>query len=153
VPEARIIHVHDESWPQVQNRYRREALALRHIDDHAHFSGWDFMRLLFSNVVADSRRALHQGRLAREFGSILRFRYHQFLGTWQGYIGPPEVSVALRQRFYYPAGNEYDGETMLPDRRAIDYARLMPTAAPGMPLTLVSDNPAAHPASKRRRAR
>lgn len=102
IADAEIVHVHDETWTQVQNRYRREALAMRHIDKDARFSLLDFVRLLAANIAADLCVAFAQGVLTRELNSILRFRYHQMLGTYQGYNGPPELSAELRQRFYYP---------------------------------------------------
>ncbi|MEQ1671346.1 MAG: glycosyltransferase, partial [Hyphomicrobium sp.] len=45
-PRAKIVHVHDETWPGIRNRYRREAMALRRIDESAHFTAFDFVRLL-----------------------------------------------------------------------------------------------------------
>ncbi len=100
--DAEIIHVHDESWAQVQNRYRREAIAMRQIDSHARFGRFDFVKLLVGNVFADLRHALHDGVFRKEFRSILRFRTNQFTGTYKGYNDPPEVSADLRQRFYFP---------------------------------------------------
>ena len=103
VAEAEIIHVHNETWEQVQNRYRREAIAMRAIDPHAKFGRGDLARLLFRNVFTDSRVAIRQGRLLPEFASIARFRYNQFAGTYRGYNDPPEISTQLRKRFYYPS--------------------------------------------------
>lgn len=123
-PDAAIVHVHEETWPQVRNRYRREALALRRIDEHAHFSWFDFLRLFARNVVADGRVARRQGVLRREFGSILRFRFNQFLGTWQGHNGPPELSRELKQRFYYPAQATFTGhDDPAHTAQRIDYAQ------------------------------
>lgn len=125
VPEAQIIHVHDETWPQVQNRYRREALALRQIDDHAKFSLIDFLRLLPSHIIADSRIALQQDVLGSEFRSIMRFRFHQLLGTWQGHTGPSDLSDDLRQRFYYPVHkNDHNDDHDIPEAHLIDYEQM-----------------------------
>lgn len=125
VPDAKIIHVHDESWPQVQNRYRREALALRQIDDHASFSLADFARLLVSNIVSDSIQAARSRVLTKEFPSIVRFRFHQLFGTWRGHSGPSDISDALRQRFYFPPDKaDHATETDLPDYHLIDYEHL-----------------------------
>lgn len=100
--EAEIVHVHDETWDQVQNRYRREAIAMRAIDEHAKFTTLDLVWLLTRNVVSDCGAALKQGVLRKEFGSIFKFRYNQLVGTWRGYNGPSDVSAQLRSRFYYP---------------------------------------------------
>jgi len=149
-PDAKIIHVHDETWPQVQNRYRREALALRRIDDHARFSFLDFTRLLAGNILADSRAALRQGVLRAEMNSILHFRFHQLLGTWQGHTGPSDISGELRQRFYFPvAKDDHHGETEIHDRHVIDYDRLKADRPEAPSLVVVSGNAAAGKAQAR----
>jgi rhamnosyltransferase len=103
VAEAEIIHVHDETWRQIQNRYRREAIAMRSIVENARFTRIDFARLFFRTVLQDSRAAWRSSVLKKEFGSIARFRWNQLLGTYRGYNDPPEVSAQLRKRFYYPS--------------------------------------------------
>lgn len=132
--DAPIIHVHDETWQQVQNRYRREALAMRVIDSHAKFSGVDFITLLARNVLSDTAAAMTEGRLRSEFGSILRFRYNQMLGTYKGYNGPPEISVELRNRFYYPMSQEERRRNKSEqDRHIIDYDKLSRDISAGRP--------------------
>lgn len=125
--EAEVVHVHDETWAQVQNRYRREALAMRRIDEHARFSMFDFVWLLGANVAADLGAALRHGVVLKEFGSILAFRFNQMLGTYRGYNDPPEVSAQLRARFYYPTTphdlRRADEEHA---RHRIDYESLQP---------------------------
>lgn len=122
-PEATIVHVHEETWPQVRNRYRREAIALRHIDPGAHFNFFDFLRLFLANTMRDWRMAKKHGVFAKEWKSVARFRFNQFFGAWQGHRGPPEVSRELKKRFYYPAQ-----QTLADDNRdsqgRIDYSHL-----------------------------
>lgn len=103
VAEAEIIHVHDETWNRVRNRYRREAMAMKKINDQAKFSLLDFMRLLPRNVITDYRAAYKMGVLSRELLSILLFRLNQFWGTYRGYSNPCEITSELRDRFYFPA--------------------------------------------------
>ena len=116
-----MIHVHDETWQQVKNRYRREAMAMRSIDEHAHFTRSDFIALLTRNVVSDVRAAWSQGALREELGSILRFRYNQLAGTYRGFNGPSEISAQLRERFYYPGEH---GRPHHPPRGGRGYDRL-----------------------------
>ena len=124
VAEAEVIHVHDESWSAIENRYRREAMALRLIDRHAHFTRRDFARLLVRSVVSDARAASAQGRLRRELGSILMFRYHQLAGTYRGFNGPSEASQELRERFFYPGENGIGDERSISPETMIDYPAL-----------------------------
>ncbi|BAQ15716.1 glycosyltransferase [Methyloceanibacter caenitepidi] len=123
--EAEIVHLHDETWDQVQNRYRREAIAMRAIDEHAKFSRLDFGWLLAQHVLSDGMHALKQGVLRREWGSICKFRYNQLLGTWRGFNGPSDVSAELRARFYYPTRPHHHHGHAAVERRPIDYDRLL----------------------------
>ncbi len=101
--DAEIVHVHNETWSQVRNRYRREAIAMRQIDENASFGRLDFLRYLLVSALSDLRIANRLGVLRREFKSILLFRYNQFMGTFQGYKDPDDVSAELRARFYFPS--------------------------------------------------
>lgn len=125
VAEAEIVHVHDETWEQVQNRYRREAIAMRAIDPHAKFDRGDLVRLLFRNVLTDARMALRQGVLLKELGSIWKFRSNQLIGTYRGYNDPPEITQKMRKRFYYPTRHRDQTRGHLEhEHHAIDYEKL-----------------------------
>ena len=103
-PDAEIIHVHDERFRQIFNRYRREAIAMRRIFPHEHFNLWDFVRLCAGNIISDFRHAKHDGAIQGNIISILLFRLMQFGGTYRGYNQRSPVTDQLRQRFYYPKG-------------------------------------------------
>lgn len=124
VAEAPVIHVHEESWPQVYNRYRREAIAMRRILPHERFDLFDFLRLLASSVVHDLGEARRSGCLLREWAGILRFRWCQYFGTYRGYRQRNESDEALRQTFYYPAGIRRASADLAQQagRHPIDYA-------------------------------
>jgi rhamnosyltransferase len=129
VAEAPVVHVHDESFPQVVNRYRREAIAHKQIYDEHGMRLTTAVRLGVANIVGDARDARRRGVLATQLPDIVRFRGAQFYGTYRGFRQRGPVTELLRQRFYYPpdsdhrvAGNEpslgsaidYDGP--LPNR-------------------------------------
>jgi glycosyltransferase involved in cell wall biosynthesis len=104
VAEAPVIHVHEESWLQVANRYRREAIAHRRIF-HDHRIGMvNAFRLGFANIVSDYYHAIREGVLLTNLGSIPAFRAAQFWGTYHGFAQQGSVSAAVRRRFYYPRG-------------------------------------------------
>lgn len=104
VAEAEIIHVHSESPAAVFNRYRREAMAFKHLYPEAHFSLYDFVRLTSANILSDLWHAARQHQLWRNFGSIFWFRFMQFHGTRLGYRESGLLTPQLRQTFYYPRG-------------------------------------------------
>ena len=60
---AAVVHVHDKSWRQVLNRYRREALALKKIAPEESFGLADFIGCFIRNVVSDLRHAWRDGQL------------------------------------------------------------------------------------------
>ena len=101
--EAEIIHVHNETWRGIYNRYRRESMAFKQIYPHETFHFTDFIRLWFSNVWSDWRAASGEHVLGKEWTNIMRFRAMQFWGTYQGYRRSGPLTWKLKQTFYYPA--------------------------------------------------
>ena len=102
MPEAEIIHVHEETTPSIFNRYRREAMAFKQIYPEEKFGLGDFLRLFTLNALNDWQAAARQGVLRRNFRAILQFRYLQFYGTYQGYQEKGPLTWKLRKSFYYP---------------------------------------------------
>lgn len=102
--EAEVIHVHNETWRGVFNRYRREGMAFKRIYPHETFGLRDLVRLFSTNVNSDLRAARTQGVLKQEWRSILHFRWNQFRGTYLGYRQSGPLTWTLKQTFYYPAG-------------------------------------------------
>jgi len=100
--EALIVHVHEETWRKIKNRYEREAIALKTILPNVHFNKLDFVKLFVSNTISDLFHAMRQRVLFREFKGIFMFRLMQFWGTYSGhqYAGP--FTSELKTRFYYP---------------------------------------------------
>ena len=56
VSEAEVIHVHNETWSGVFNRYRREGMAFKRIYPHEKFSLFDLFRLFFVNSNNDMKQ-------------------------------------------------------------------------------------------------
>jgi glycosyltransferase involved in cell wall biosynthesis len=101
VPEAEIVHVHNETPRGVYNRYRREAMALRKIYPEAHFNFYDFLRLTFTNILSDLWHAFREHVLLKNIASIFWFRFMQFHGTRMGHRETSLVTPQLRETFYY----------------------------------------------------
>jgi glycosyltransferase involved in cell wall biosynthesis len=100
--EAEIVHVHDESWESVMNRYRREAIALKRIFPRQHFHFWNFLYLCTGNICSDLYHAWHDGVLLSNLKDIFLFRLMQFWGTYRGFSHSGPVGSELKARFYYP---------------------------------------------------
>lgn len=103
VADAPVVHVHEETWSIIRNRYRREAMAYARIMEGAKMSLADALGLALSNIVGDYREAMRHDRLRGNVLSIPHFRFAQFIGAWEGFRAPDHMSARLRERFYYPA--------------------------------------------------
>jgi rhamnosyltransferase len=101
VAEAEIVHVHNETPRGVFNRYRREAMAFKHIHPEAHFNLYDFVRLTTTNIFSDLYHAAREGVLRKNILSIFWFRFMQFHGTRIGYRESSLLTPQLRETFYY----------------------------------------------------
>jgi rhamnosyltransferase len=124
VAEAEVVHVHNETPRQTYNRYRREAIALKHVFPQERFHLWDFVRLFLANVFSDYSHAVGDGAVRRELLGIPRFRLLQFWGTYRGFAQRGPVTSQLRQTFYYPNARTSSGAQVTapePERR-IEYA-------------------------------
>jgi len=101
VAEAEIVHVHNETPRGVFNRYRREAMAFKHIHPEAHFNLYDFVRLTIANIFSDLWHAARERVLWKNIASIFWFRFMQFHGTRMGYRESGSLTAQLRETFYY----------------------------------------------------
>lgn len=100
--DALIIHVHNETYRQIYNRYKREAIAFHRIFKNETFTLWDFCKLFCLNLFSDYDHALEEGCFLKEFFDIKLFRFQQFRGTYMGFKHKKELSPQLRRIFYYP---------------------------------------------------
>jgi glycosyltransferase involved in cell wall biosynthesis len=105
VAEAPVVHVHEESFKQVLNRYRREAIAHKDIYNDQEMGIATAARLAAINILGDYREAVGGGCLMENAVDIPRFRLAQFIGTYRGFSQSGPVTDVLKRRFYYPSAN------------------------------------------------
>jgi rhamnosyltransferase len=105
VAEAPVVHVHDESFKQVFNRYRREAIAHKDIYNDQEMGIATAVRLAAINILGDYREAFGTGLIQEHLTDIPRFRIAQFAGSYRGFAQSGPVTDVLRRRFYYPSNN------------------------------------------------
>jgi rhamnosyltransferase len=109
---APVVHVHDETFNKVKNRYKREAIALKKIFPNQKISFFDFVRLSIGNIISDSVYALKEKDFLSNFSGIVQFRFMQFWGTYQGFKQKGDVNNELKRRFYYPNNFKSDQSTI-----------------------------------------
>ena len=103
VADAPVVHVHEETWDRIRNRYRREAIAYARIMGQREISAVEAVGLAAANVVSDYVHAAREGVLFGEnLVGVPAFRAAQFLGAWEGYRQQGRITEGLKRRFYYP---------------------------------------------------
>lgn len=122
VATAPVVHAHEESWAQIANRYRREAIAHHRIYPDHGMGAFEAIRLAAANIASDYVHAARESMLGESLTSIPAFRIAQFIGTYRGFRQRGETSAVLRRRFYYPHGWRRPlGQEAPPNARPIDY--------------------------------
>jgi len=106
VAEAEIIHVHNESWRGISNRYKREGMAFKAIYPQEQFGLIEFFKAFFTNVRLDLKTAINKKVFLKKWQQIIGFRWNQFLGTYQGYNQSGPLTWKLKQTFYYPQNHD-----------------------------------------------
>ena len=121
--ESTVIHVHEESFMQIQNRYRREAIAFKAIYPSANFSLSNFFWMSFSNIISDYYYSILKREFFNAFFSIPFFRFNQFWGTYTGYRQIGAVPAELKKIFYFPNGlnNDKNKLSKAKNNRLINY--------------------------------
>ena len=102
VAEACVYHIHDEAWPQVRNRYEREAIALATVMPEVHFDFANFVSAFARSVLKDSFRAMQAGKFFKEVDTILLFRFNQFWGGFQGMRLAKSIARIKSKNYFYP---------------------------------------------------
>lgn len=129
VAGASVVHAHDESWGQLVNRYRREAIAHKRIYHEQGMSAFDAARLTIGNIASDYIHAVRDGVIVRNLAAIPAFRVAQFWGTYRGFNQRGEASAILRRHFYYPhEWRRPEEDAPQPDARPINYDASDPPA-------------------------
>lgn len=120
VAEAAVFHHHQESWAQVKRRFEREALALRSIMPEVQLSRIDVVRFIFASTWGDWKAASRNGITSTSRMEMLRYRWHQFTGSFKGNHEHRLLSREAKEHFFYPNVSEKadQDEWLKPVRRA-----------------------------------
>jgi len=102
VAEAPVYHYHSETWSQVRRRYEREAIALQQIMPNIHMRLLDALRYFLRSIWNDSIHAHRQGLLREVLLNIMRYRYHQYLGSYRGNHDHRKLSRVQQDEYFYP---------------------------------------------------
>jgi hypothetical protein len=102
VAEAPVYHHHSETWPQVRRRFEREAIALQQIMPNIHVGLLDTLRYTLRSIWGDAVHSKRQGLFRQVLPSIVRYRYHQYMGSYRGNHEHRQLSRAQKDEYFYP---------------------------------------------------
>jgi glycosyltransferase involved in cell wall biosynthesis len=122
VADAAVVHVHEEDWSKIRNRYRQEAKAFSRIIGGSKMSISKAVGLALVNIGSDYASAVESGKLRGNLLGIPSFRIAQFLGAWEGFNERDEISARLLRLLYHP-GREGHNEAAYEPGRRIDYSK------------------------------
>ena len=103
-PEAKVVHVHEESYRKIYGRYRREGMALGMILPWERMNLLQAIGLTIHAIRSDLREAFAQSIASKVFASVIRFRVAQYWGTYRGLNWHGSLTGEVRARLYYPEG-------------------------------------------------
>lgn len=122
VSDAEIVHVHNETFRKIYNRYYREALAFKQIFPDEIFRFREFIKFTVANSITDYYHAWHDKAFFGNLFSIPIFRFMQFWGTYKGFLEHGIITSEVKQTFYYPRKMEKQKESQKSyEDRMIDY--------------------------------
>jgi len=113
VPNAPLYHIHEETWAQVDNRYYREAVAMRRISLLSRRNVPAEMLRECAWLIADCWQALASSAnpaaarltLARRYQEILQFRWHKAHGIARGLLtAHPMETASEREALLFDRG-------------------------------------------------
>lgn len=104
-PRAVIFHIHHERWPQVFNRYRREAIAAVRIGLSQPLYTKTNPLWLIIRILSDFFASLPNISFGR-IEEIIHFRYLQWRGTRQGWFYDRNIDLDRdKYTLFYPSAN------------------------------------------------
>ena len=105
VADASVRHIHHETWQQVQRRFEREALALQQICPSVILRRRDLLRYFSRGVIRDLAAGLPTTLTLKTFRQIIRYRFHQYRGSYRGNHLHKKMSSKLRETYFYPTSS------------------------------------------------
>ena len=112
--ESNVQHLHKENYKTIRNRYRREAEALKIIfDEHEIYSSKYNLTLYSSTFIAcmqgfvrgiiyDIRKRQYSELPFKNLIDILKYRYNQYYGTYNGFNKTINKNKMTEMYFYPP---------------------------------------------------
>ena len=102
VADATVYHIHHEKLSQVQRRFEREALALQEICPEVILRRRDVISYSIREVFRDILRKRRSNINLRLISQIVKYRFHQYKGSYKGNHLNKALRSQLRDTYFYP---------------------------------------------------
>ncbi len=103
--DACLVHIHEEKYTQIYNRFKREAIAYKTIFPETEHTLAKAVFDFFKLTGKDLFYAFGLQKSLRKIGQIIPYRFAQCKGSYDGYNRSPEITERMKQEFYYPSMN------------------------------------------------
>ncbi|KAF0135202.1 MAG: family 2 glycosyl transferase [Candidatus Saganbacteria bacterium] len=104
--DAEVIHIHEENYRHIYNRFKREAIAYQAIfPNYYHSFRWAVM-LFALLIVRDFFYGLTHGRLLRKIAQSPLYRFFQIKGLYDGQRNVGRLTMELKTELYFPEANK-----------------------------------------------
>ena len=100
--DACVYHLHHETWPQIQRRFEREALALQQICPEVIIRKRDFLRYFIRAVIKDVSTSGLSLFSVKQMHNIICYRFFQYKGSYKGNHIHKKLSRQIRDSYFYP---------------------------------------------------
>lgn len=103
--DAVICHIHDETYRQIYNRFKRESIAHKTIfPDHPFNARKAFITYLYM-IIRDIYFGFSQKKPFKNIMTVFPYRISEYLGWRDGYLHPGNMNEMLRNELYFPRKN------------------------------------------------
>jgi 2-desacetyl-2-hydroxyethyl bacteriochlorophyllide A dehydrogenase len=103
--DASIVHIHDEDYYKVYNRFKREAIAYKIIFSSFHYRR---MNLIITYIIITVKDILFGVKHRKSFKKIISsiiYRLAEFRGLRDGYYHAGSLTEELKNELYFPKKN------------------------------------------------
>lgn len=103
--DAVIYHIHNETYKQIYNRFKREAIAYKTIFPDFRYHSWNAFLVTILAVLKDIYFGFSLKKPLKVISTAIPYRYAEFRGCRDGYRHTGVLAEKLRNELYYPQKN------------------------------------------------
>jgi threonine dehydrogenase-like Zn-dependent dehydrogenase/glycosyltransferase involved in cell wall biosynthesis len=103
--DAVIYHIHDETYRQIYNRFKRETIAYKTIFPDYHYSKHRAFWVAVLAMARDISFGISHKKPIKNIISAVPYRFFEFRGCRDGYLHQGPLEKNLKKELYFPQKN------------------------------------------------